>query len=56
MWTGLKAYSQCNTQAFQKAEIGNNGNIGITGFAMWKQKIKQQNFTKVSIEPRTSAI
>ena len=40
----------------QIAEIGNKGNIEITGFTTWKQKIQQQNVTSVSIEPGTLAI
>ena len=30
---------------------GNNANIGIRGFILWKQKIQLQNATLVSIEP-----
>ena len=29
---------------------GNNANIGIIGFILWKQKIHLQNATPVSIE------
>ena len=30
---------------------GNNANIGIRDFILWKQKIQLQNATLVSIEP-----
>ena len=36
------------------AEIGNDGNIGMTGITMWKQTIQQQNVNLLSIESGSS--
>ena len=56
-WTMIvvngEAEGQLANRVFHKLDkTGNNANIGIRGFTVWKQKIPVKNVSPVRIEPR----